>query len=79
VIRNYSKKLDKSTLEKARLYNNQFSNSVPFWITFFEEIESKIKQEGASLVSKVGAVIGFEIACANNQTISYAIELERIV
>lgn len=40
VIRNYSKKLDKSTLEKARLYNNQFSNSVPFWITFFEEIES---------------------------------------
>jgi len=43
---------------------------------FFEEIESKIKQEGASLVSKVGAVIGFEIACANNQTISYVVDLK---
>jgi hypothetical protein len=40
IIKNQSKKLDKATLEKARLYNNQFSNSVPFWITFFEEIES---------------------------------------
>jgi hypothetical protein len=40
IIKNHSKKIDKATLEKARLYNNQFSNSVPFWITFFEEIES---------------------------------------
>ena len=43
---------------------------------FFDEIDSKIKQEGAALVSKVGAVIGFDITCPNNQTISYVIDLK---
>ena len=43
---------------------------------FFDEIESKIKLEGPSLVQKVGAIIGFEISCPNNQTISYVVDLK---
>ena len=43
---------------------------------FFEDVEAKLKAEGASLVSKVNAVIGFDIGCANNQTISYVIDLK---
>lgn len=43
---------------------------------FFEEVEAKLKQDGASLVSKVNAVIGFHVNCAGNTTISYAIDLK---
>lgn len=43
---------------------------------FFDEVESKIKQEGAALVAKVGSIIGFEITCPDNQKISYAIDLK---
>jgi sterol carrier protein 2 len=43
---------------------------------FFEEVESKLNKEGAALVKQVGAIIGFEIACANNEKMSYVIDLK---
>lgn len=43
---------------------------------FFEDVQSKLTQDGASLVSKVKAIIGFDITCPNNQTISYVIDLQ---
>jgi hypothetical protein len=43
---------------------------------FFEDVQAKLSQDGASLVSKVKAVIGFDITCPNNQTISYLIDLQ---
>jgi hypothetical protein len=43
---------------------------------FFEEIEGKLKQEGAALVAKIGSVIGFQINCDNDQKISYVVDLK---
>lgn len=44
---------------------------------FFDEIEAKLKQEGASFVSKVNAIIEFKISdCPNNETISYILNLK---
>ena len=43
---------------------------------FFEDVQAKLTQDGASLVSKVKAIIGFDITCPNNQTISYVIDLQ---
>jgi len=43
---------------------------------FFEEVEAKLKQDGAGLVSKVNAIIGFQVNCAGNQVITYAIDLK---
>lgn len=43
---------------------------------FFDEIEGKLKQEGAALVSKIGAIIGFQINCDNDQKISYVVDLK---
>ena len=43
---------------------------------FFEEVEAKLKTDGAGLVSKVNAIIGFQINCAGNKAISYAIDLK---
>ncbi len=43
---------------------------------FFEDIEAKIKQEGAALVKKVNAVIGFQVACANERSINYFVDLK---
>lgn len=43
---------------------------------FFEDIEAKIKQEGAALVKKVNAVIGFQVACANDKTVRYLVDLK---
>jgi len=43
---------------------------------FFEDIEAKLKQEGAAMVSKVQAIIGFQVNCAGNQTISYVVDLK---
>lgn len=45
---------------------------------FFDEVEAKMKQEGAAYVSKVNAVIGFTITeCPNNETISYILNLKK--
>jgi len=43
---------------------------------FFEDIEAKLKQEGAAMVSKVQAIIGFQVNCAGNQIISYVVDLK---
>lgn len=43
---------------------------------FFEDIEAKIKLEGAALVKKVNAVIGFQVACANDKTVRYMVDLK---
>jgi len=43
---------------------------------FFEEIEAKIKVDGASLVKKVNAVIGFQVECGNEKAISYVVDLK---
>jgi len=43
---------------------------------FFDQIQSGLKEEGPSMVKKVNAIIGFQVACANNQTISYVIDLK---
>ena len=42
------KLLSKSTLEKAKLFNNQYKNSTPFWIKFFEEIENDSLKSNSS-------------------------------
>jgi putative sterol carrier protein len=43
---------------------------------FFDEISSKLKTDGAEFVKKVNAVIGFQVGCANNQAMSYLIDLK---
>jgi sterol carrier protein 2 len=43
---------------------------------FFDQIQSGLKEEGPGMVKKVNAIIGFQVACANNQTISYVIDLK---
>jgi sterol carrier protein 2 len=43
---------------------------------FFEEIEARIKGEGAAFVDKVNATIGFSIACAGGKTVSYVLDLK---
>lgn len=44
---------------------------------FFEDVEAKLKEDGAALVTKVKAVIEFKIAaCPENQTLSYIINLK---
>lgn len=42
------KLLSKDTLEKAKLFNSQYKNSTPFWIKFFEEIESDTLKSNSS-------------------------------
>ena len=42
---------------------------------FFDEFEAKLKEEGASLVSKVNAVIGFDVK-SGDKTISYICNLK---
>ena len=42
------KLLSKNTLEKAKLFNSQYKNSTPFWIKFFEEIESDTLKSNSS-------------------------------
>lgn len=42
---------------------------------FFEQIEAKLNQEGKSMVSKIGSVIGFNVACPD-KTVSYVIDLK---
>jgi sterol carrier protein 2 len=44
---------------------------------FFEEIEAKLKEEGASMVSKVNATIGFIIQLPDKKTVSYVVNLEK--
>lgn len=43
---------------------------------FFDEVESRIKEEGAAFVDKVKATIGFNINCAGNKTFSYVLDLK---
>ena len=43
---------------------------------FFEDFEAKLKQEGPSFVSKVNAIIGFQVACPNNEKICYVFDLK---
>jgi hypothetical protein len=43
---------------------------------FFEEIEAKIKVDGANLVKKVSAIIGFQVECGNDKAISYVVDLK---
>lgn len=43
---------------------------------FFEDIEAKLKQEGPAMCTKVNAVIGFQIACEGDKTISYYVDLK---
>jgi len=43
---------------------------------FFDEIEAKLKEDGASLINKVKATIGFTITLSNNQNILYVIDLK---
>ncbi len=43
---------------------------------FFEDVQAKLVQDGPSLVTKVKAIIGFDITCPNNETISYVIDLQ---
>lgn len=42
---------------------------------FFEDVQAKLKLEGTALVSKVNAVIGFQVNCSG-QVISYVIDLK---
>jgi len=39
IIKSKNKRLSKEELEKAKLFNNQFDNKVPFWIKFFLDFE----------------------------------------
>ncbi len=43
---------------------------------FFEDVAAKLSTEGPAFVSKVNATIGFKVACANNETISYVLDLK---
>jgi hypothetical protein len=43
---------------------------------FFDEVEAKLKQEGAAMTSKINAIIGFEVALTNGQKLSYFIDLK---
>ena len=43
---------------------------------FFEDIESKLKSDGAALVTKVNAIVEFKVDCENNQCISYIVDLK---
>ncbi len=43
---------------------------------FFEDIDTKIKQEGNAMCGKVNAVIGFQIACEGAKTLSYFLDLK---
>lgn len=45
-------------------------------IRFFQEVESKLKQEGASMTSKIKAIIGFEVSLPSGEKVSYAIDLK---
>jgi len=40
LLKSQSKFLNKETLEKAKLFNSQFDNQIPFWIKFFIDIEN---------------------------------------
>jgi hypothetical protein len=42
----------------------------------FEDIEAKLKQEGATLISRINSIIGFDVKCSENQTISYIVDLK---
>jgi hypothetical protein len=42
----------------------------------FEDIEAKLKQDGATLSSKISSIIGFDVKCGENQTISYIVDLK---
>lgn len=42
----------------------------------FEEIEAKIKQDGKQLAGKVNAIIGFQVDCADNRSITYIVDLK---
>ena len=43
---------------------------------FFEEVESTLKSNGPTLVSKVKAVIGFQVNCADGKVLSYVVDLK---
>ncbi len=43
---------------------------------FFDEMSAKLKDEGASYVAKVKAIIGFDITLPNNSKISYIVDLK---
>jgi sterol carrier protein 2 len=43
---------------------------------FFDEMNAKLKEEGAGYVSKVKAIIGFDITLPNNGKISYIVDLK---
>ena len=43
---------------------------------FFEEVETKIQKEGATMVSKVNAIIGFNVDCGNGRVVSYIVDLK---
>ncbi len=43
---------------------------------FFEDVQTKLSQEGASFVSKVNADIGFEVSTPNGRTVSYVVDLK---
>ena len=43
---------------------------------FFDEFMLKLKEEGPSMISKVQAVIGFDIKTSTNQTVSYVCDLK---
>lgn len=43
---------------------------------FFDEMSAKLKEEGAGYVSKVKAIIGFDITLPNNSKISYIVDLK---
>jgi sterol carrier protein 2 len=44
--------------------------------SFFDEIESRIKTEGASFIEKINATIGFSVACAGGKTVAYVLDLK---
>jgi hypothetical protein len=43
---------------------------------FFEDVAAKLSTDGAAFVSKVNATIGFQVACANNEAVSYVLDLK---
>ncbi|RNA33428.1 non-specific lipid-transfer, partial [Brachionus plicatilis] len=44
-------------------------------VAFFEQIEAKISQEGKAMVTKIGSIIGFNVACSD-KIVSYVIDLK---
>ncbi len=45
-------------------------------VKFFQDIQERIKGDGKAMAAKINAVIGFDVACDNNQKVSYILNVK---